>query len=231
LELSFIPARDIPFDAIYNCYYFNEDTNSWEKDEEAIIERNLNKLEVKINRLDCFHIITYTIPFSNDVVSPIEIVSDEMDLGQNILESYTIGNCDCNMMMIDTINTVYERDRSMESLRFPLDKIDKKETEIFLNDLRRIFCIPAKTTGELDYKYNNNDGSRLTLNTKVKMELSPFFLQECDNFEIFVTEKYRRITGSYQNTYFEYDAVIRTDFRKIKIDCPTTSGCHQGCGD
>ncbi|MEL6926002.1 MAG: hypothetical protein AAFO94_18315, partial [Bacteroidota bacterium] len=185
LELDFTPGRELPADAILMCYYFDETTMSWIKDEDAILEYKFKKVNVAIDQLSCLHLITYTVPAAGtgEPESNLVILEDELVNGDDIIDNFFIGNCDCSDVKV--IDEDLELDRTMEKLRFPGKEVEGKEMEILLNDLRRIYCLPAFASGPLTYTYEMMEGSTLCLDTKVKTDLKPFMLNKCDNREIF----------------------------------------------
>ena len=232
LELSFTPTREIPAEAIFHCYYFDEDELRWEEYEDANIYMENGVVHVDIDRLNCAHVITYTLPYSSpddDDISPIQIEEDRIYNSDVIGDFIVVSNCDCSKVKV--VNKTFEKTGVMETLRID-KKLDQKTLEILLNDLRRQLCIPAKTTETLKYREYINDQylSGLELHAELEVPLTGYTVQQCECIALAPIDKLRTIKGTYKDCEFEYTAVISTCVKKVdELPCPVTSPCHQGC--
>lgn len=216
--------HDVTDESLLEHYFFNAETNRWEKDNNATFAiMDDGTIVLNTNRL-AEHLITYK--------PSIIIESDETRYAFPVEKR--LENCNCNEP------TTYQREYTLrnfvdETLTLEGRGIEM-DSRIILSDLRNSLNIPAYTT-EKNYQFrsNRNNNGGIPSNTSEILDTRTFTLGgivgKCQTKVFFAREQYRDVSGTINGVPFSYSTIIAFDLGERVENCPTSTTCHQGCSN
>ncbi len=222
ITLKFKAMRhDVTDESLLGHYFFNAETNRWEKDNAATFAIMDDGTIVLNTNCLAEHLITYrpSILIEHDTTRYVYPVERRLE------------NCNCNEP------TTYQRDYTLRNFVDETLTREGRGTEmdsrIILSDLRNTLNIPAYTT-EKNYQFRNNS-DQTDSNTSEILDTRTFTLGgsigKCQTKVFFAREQYRDVSGTINGVPFTYSTIIAFDIGERVENCPTSSACHQGCSN